>query len=391
VQILGPTKIIADERSNSLLVFATRQDMKTITNIVAKLDVLLPQVLIESVIMDVSLSHGWNFGVSATQNPRSFSSNPQVSGGGGYNNGQTFFDFANSALGTNASSVFGNQLSSGLSYFGDIGQRWDVALEAAANDNNVTIIQRPSVQTSQARAASFFVGQSVPYQENAYYGGSYYGGGTSYAYMQVGIGLAVTPFINPNGLVVMDIQQQISDLVSSTGPGGVLAPTTDTRTLQSEVAVKSGDTIMLGGYISTDHKRGKNGVPILQDIPLLGNLFSSRSDSKDRSELIVLLHPTVLTSPDVAAAEVDKEIQTLPGISRAMIENKMDEQKQMEKVRTELQQEGGAAQYPPAAQTVPGATGNGNATGLPPASHPPAGAVNAVRQYESGPNLPPAR
>jgi general secretion pathway protein D len=76
IQLLGPTKIIADERSNSLLVFATRQDMDTITNIVAKLDVLLPQVLIESVIMDVSLNSGWNFGVSASQNPKVFNQPP---------------------------------------------------------------------------------------------------------------------------------------------------------------------------------------------------------------------------------------------------------------------------------------------------------------------------
>jgi general secretion pathway protein D len=330
IQILGPTKIIADERSNSLLVFASRQDMEIITNIVAKLDVLLPQVLIQSVILDVSLNDGWNFGVSVAQNPKNFSGGTPpntYSGTGGYNNGSspsdTFYNFASSTLGSNVASAFiGNSLGSGLSYFGNLGPTWNVALQAAANDNNVTIVQRPSVQTSQAKPASFFVGQSVPYPENTYYGTSVYGGGTSYGYLQVGIGLQVTPFINPNGLVVMDIQQQISDLApGSASISSGVAPTTDTRTLNSEVAVRSGDTIMLGGYITTDNSRSRSGVPLLEDIPLLGNLFSSRSDSKQRTELIVLMHPIVLNTPEQAAAQVGKEMQTLPGVSQAMSED----------------------------------------------------------------------
>ena len=78
IQLFGQTKIIADERSNSLLVFATRQDMATIKNIISKLDVLLSQVLIEAVIMDVSLGHTFNFGVSVAQNPASFSGNVRM-------------------------------------------------------------------------------------------------------------------------------------------------------------------------------------------------------------------------------------------------------------------------------------------------------------------------
>ena len=92
IQIFGQTKIIADERSNSLLVFATRQDMERIKNIVDKLDVLLSQVLIESVIMEVSLNKDWNFGVSAIQNPSAINT-PNFKGTGGYNNGQSFFSF----------------------------------------------------------------------------------------------------------------------------------------------------------------------------------------------------------------------------------------------------------------------------------------------------------
>ncbi|HEY3931231.1 MAG TPA: secretin N-terminal domain-containing protein, partial [Verrucomicrobiae bacterium] len=234
IQVLGQTKIIADERSNSLLVFASRQDMNTIKDIVSKLDVLLSQVLIESVIMDVSLNHGWNFGVSAVQNPKNFT--PSIIGAGGINNGNPFMQFlqgfttnyVTTGTGTNAvtsigsivssvtsagnsNSIFGNNLSGGLSYFGNIGPTWDVALQAAAADSSVTVIQRPRIQTSQAKEASFFVGETVPYVTSTYNGGSIGGNSSSYSQLSVGVELDVTPFINPDGLVVMDINQEIDD------------------------------------------------------------------------------------------------------------------------------------------------------------------------------------
>jgi hypothetical protein len=105
IQILGQTKIIADERSNSLLVYATREDMATIKDIVKKLDVLLSQVLIESVIMDVSLNKGWNFGVSAVQNPQTYSPSVPIVGAGGNNNGQPFLSFLQNVVTNSTSST----------------------------------------------------------------------------------------------------------------------------------------------------------------------------------------------------------------------------------------------------------------------------------------------
>jgi general secretion pathway protein D len=327
IQILGPTKIIADERSNSLLIFATQQDMNTITHIVAQLDVLLPQVLIESVIMDVNLNKSWNLGVSAAQTPKAF--NSTVSGAGGYNNGQQFFDFVHNILGTNASANFANSLGGGLSYFGNIGQNWDVALQAAQSDSSVSVIQRPRIQTSQAREAQFFVGSTVPYVTSVYYNSGIGGGpSSSYSQLQVGISLDVTPFINPDGLVVMDIAQEIDDLNGSTfiqGVGNV--PNTDTRHFSSEVAVKNRDTIILGGFMRNESDKNKSGVPLLQDIPILGSLFSTRTSNKQREELLVLMRPTVLKTPELAAAQTVTEERRLPGITAAMADEAAQERK----------------------------------------------------------------
>ena len=336
IQIFGQTKIIADTRSNSLLVFATRPDMERIKEVVEKLDVLLAQVLIEAIIMDVSLDKGWNFGVSVAQNQKTFSGNStnilqNIIGAGGMNNGQSFLNFASSMIGTNSSS-FANSLPNGLSYFGNIGPTWDVAVQAAANDNSTTIIQRPRIQTSQAKLAQFFVGQTVPYITGTYNSG--YGNNSSYSQLSVGIELDVTPFINPDGLVVMDINQEIDELGNATTlTDGSQVYTTTKRTLSSEIAVKDKDTIILGGFIRSEKDKTKSGIPLLMDIPLLGNLFTSRTDKKDRRETIVMIRPTVLRTPELAAAQAVKEQQRLPGIAHAVAEDEADQRKQIEAQR----------------------------------------------------------
>jgi general secretion pathway protein D len=354
IQVFGQTKIIADQRSNSLLIFATRADMEKIKAVIDKLDVLLAQVLIESVIMEVGVNSSWNLGVSASQAPQAYSPSYPVIGGGGMNNGQTFMHFLetlttnystigtntlisgitrgiNSSGGTNA--IFGNNLGSGFSYFGSIGPNWDVALQAAAADGTSTEIQRPRIQTSQAKAASFFVGQTVPYVTGSTYG-SAYGNSSSYSQLSVGVELDVTPFINPDGLVVMDINQEIDDISGSTAIEGVgNIPNTDKRTLSSEIAVKDRDTVILGGFIRSDKSKTRSGVPLLMDIPFLGNLFTSRSDSKDRTETIVMIRPTVLKTPELAASQAIKEERRLPGISAAADEDAAYERRLVEAER----------------------------------------------------------
>jgi general secretion pathway protein D len=339
IQVFGQAKIIADQRANSLLVFATEADMERIKDVVAKLDVLLSQVLIESVIIDVELGKTLDLGVSAAQNPKVFSPSQGIAGGGGSVNGPSFLNFLSSAttngfsIGSNSASIFGNALSGGLSYFGNIGPNWDVALQAIAGDNNATVIQHPRITTSQAKPASFFVGQTVPYVTSTYSGGVD-GNSSSYSQLSVGVELDVTPFINPDGLVVMDINQEIDDLNGSTEIEGVgEVPNTTKRTLSSEIAVKDRDTVMLGGFVRSDKSSTKSGVPLLEDIPILGALFSQRNSSKDRQETIVMIRPTVLRTPALAAAQTLTEEQRLPGVAHAEANDDIDAQRQIEAER----------------------------------------------------------
>jgi len=335
IQIFGQAKIIADERANALLVFATRQDMDQIKEVISKLDVLLAQVLIEAVIMDYSLGpNTFDFGVSVAQNPKTFPSlsDPKATTAGGMNNGQTLLNLLNTSSLSN--SVFGNNLGGGLSYFGNIGPTWDVAMTAAAADSHASIIQRPRIQTSQAKPAQFFVGDTVPYVTGTLNYGGAYGNQSSYSQLSVGVELDVTPFINPDGLVVMQIQQEIDELNGTTPITGVGdIPNTIKRTLNTEIAVRDKDTVMLGGFIKNKKSTGRSGVPVLMDIPLLGNLFTKRSDSKAREELIVLMRPTVLKTPEIAAINTIKEEQRLPGISAAVAEESEAEHRLVEAER----------------------------------------------------------
>ncbi len=374
IQVFGQAKIIADERSNSLLVFATKQDMDAIKQVINKLDVLLSQVLIESVIIDYSLGpNTLSYGVSAAQNPQNFSPSTPIIGGGGVNNGPSLLSFlSGSAVGLtnstgNLNNTFtGNTLPGGLSYFGNIGPHWDVALQAVAADSHATIVQRPSIMTSQAKPAQFFVGNTVPYINGTTYGGAY-GNQSSYSQLSVGVELDVTPFINPEGLVVMDINQEIDALngfTSITGVGNI--PNTIKRTLSSEVAVHDKDAIMLGGFISNDKSTSRSGIPLLMDIPLLGNLFTSRNDSKQREELIVMMRPTVLKTPELAAEETTREQQQLPGVSAAEAEDAIDQQKSIEEEhRREMRAaaangDNGQSRFSPAPlpQSIPADTNN---------------------------------
>jgi general secretion pathway protein D len=327
LQILGTTKIIADIRSNSLLVFATREDMKVIKDIISKLDVVLAQVLIETIIMDVSLDNSWALGISAMQKPKQFSGD--FSGAGGMNLDR-FTDVATpGGSATGGTNAFTDLIGTGLRYFGKINDDIYVQIEAAASDGKINVVQKPRIQTSHATPASLFIGNTVPYVTSSYYGGGYGGGpSSSYQQLRVGIGLNVTPFINQDGLVVMKIDETIDEISGSTAIEGVgQVPNTTSRTLAAEVAVLDRESIMLGGFIRNAENRTKAGVPILKDIPLLGALFRSSGEAKQRNELMVLMRPTVLRTPELAALQVAVEKEGLPGVVAAESDYNREEAK----------------------------------------------------------------
>jgi general secretion pathway protein D len=307
IEVLGKTKMIADERTNSLLIYASTADMAIIEDIIKKLDVVLAQVLIEAVIIEVNLRNNQDIGISYLERTPHPSSG-YFRGIGAINNGNVFNGVVNAVTNTSPG---------GFSYLASLGNDLDIFLTAVADDSRARILQRPRIQTSHNEPATLFVGESRPYPTASYYGGGAYGGYSSIQQLQIGVTLEVTPLINPDGLVVMDLHQTIESAngtVNIVNVGDV--PITSRKEAVAKVSVRDRDTIILGGLIETSKSKSAAGVPFLKDIPLLGYAFRSTSDKEVRNELIVLIRPTVLPTPEIAAQTAEAEKRAMPGISR---------------------------------------------------------------------------
>jgi general secretion pathway protein D len=335
IVVFGQTKMIADERTNSLLIYASHDDMKTIKEIIAKLDVVLAQVLIEAVIIEVTLNNNRDIGFSYIQGQPQGIGN-YFKGIGAINNGNALSQGSFGAIGaatTNALSLPG-----GFSYLANLGNNdLDITLTALQSDSRAKILQRPRIQTSHNEPANLFVGESRPYPSGSYYGGGSFGGYSSIQAVNIGVTLEVTPLINPDGLVVMDIHQTIesangSVIIANVGE----VPITSRKEAAAKVSVRDHDTIILGGLIETSKTKSASGVPFLMNVPLVGYLFRTTSDKETRNELIVLIRPTVLPTPEVAALTARAEKDKMPGVKRAETEIQTEEANRLKQLDKNL-------------------------------------------------------
>jgi general secretion pathway protein D len=322
--VLGSTKIIADERINALLIFANKTDLNTISNIIEKLDVVLAQVLIEAIIMEVQLGNDLDYGFSYLQTKPSKFGNIVETGLGALNNVPMLGAGNFLGGGTNGG---GGALPGGFSYFAQF-MGFEATAQALASSGKAKVLQRPRVQTSHAVEANLFVGETRPYPSSYSGGGGLYGAYSSIQQLQIGVTLSVLPLINADGLVVMDIRQKIQDVgepVAIANVGDV--PSTVDREANAKVAVRDRETVMLGGFISNSRSDSRSGIPILKDIPILGHLFRTTGNSNKRRELIVLIRPTVLPTPQDAAAFASEERAKLPGTRQAEYEFEKSEKR----------------------------------------------------------------
>ncbi len=327
IQLLENARIVPDARANTLLIYANKRDMAMITNVVAKLDTLLAQVLIEAVVFEVSLGDSLNFGVSMAQNPRRFGKD--FTGAGGMNNGQPFLS---------GITNFASSLPSGFSYFGKVGDEFDLAVQAIAENSNINIVSRPRIQTSHAIPGSFFVGQTVPFVTGSYDYGYLGTGSTSRSIVErlpVGFQLEVVPYITPEGYVVMEIYQTFSSLGRDVLIDGNPNPVVNDRNAAAMLTVRDGQTIMMGGFITESRSKTRSGIPILKDIPGLGALFRSNGSRNDRTELIVMMRANVLHTPEEAAEIADRERGQLMGVQHAERQFQKGEDKRRKRMRKE--------------------------------------------------------
>ena len=267
--ILGETSIISWERGNEVIIVGKPAQVLQAKALIEKLDRVQPQVLIESIIMDVALGDDSTFGVSIREQQESIGNDSGAANSGGFASSLASA-FGPAAFATNAV----NGATSGFNYWGKFGLNWEVALEAINNDTRVEILSRPRIQTTHASQADLFIGDTRPVVTGSIRD---INGGTSsqYQMQQIGITLEVLPFINDEGVVSMEIVQQIQDIVGSQIIDGNAVPITTDRSANAKVNVRDGEMVVLGGFIKTKVTESESSVPVLSDVPLLGALFQA--------------------------------------------------------------------------------------------------------------------
>ncbi len=287
------TKILADERTNAIILMGSKSDIAVIKKVIASLDVMLEQVVIEAAIFEVTLDDSLRHGIDWLYRRN----NDQKIGG---------WD-GSSLVGTN--SGIGSVTAGALTYYQRLtGINTEIAIDLAATDSNVRLLNNPVIMATDNTEARLSVGKQRPVVTSTdSYGNTSGTRRSSYEYKDIGIQLTVTPHINPQRVVVMEISQQADQLGPDIEIDGNPVPTIFNREFEAQVSVPDGTTIALGGLINTTEKKSSTKIPILGDIPLIGHyLFSSANNEGGQEELIVLLTPHVLTTADEATQETER-------------------------------------------------------------------------------------
>ena len=313
-QLSANTKILADKRTNTLLLMGTKGDIAALQDVVKKVDIMLAQVLIEAVILEVNLNNNVAYGVNWLQksmtaySQRSAGANggvslrePVASWGGAFGN-QNF----GAAAGDTITRASASALNSGLSYFFTFADlNIDMVLDMVASSGEGRVLATPVILTTDNTEAEIMSGQQIPIRT-----GDTTSGGTiqsDYEYKDVGIQLKVKPRINPSRYVTLEITQSadtLGDPVDVGNNGKMYA--INKREMTASISVPSRATIVLGGLVQTDYQNLNTRVPILGSIPVLGSLFRSEDTTRKRTELLVLITPYVLMTPGEAREETER-------------------------------------------------------------------------------------
>nr|WP_283094055.1 type II secretion system secretin GspD [Pseudomonas sp. MWU12-2345] len=289
-------RITAQKSSNQLLVRSRPTQWAEIQSAIQRLDNPPLQVQIETRILEVGLTGSLNLGVqwylgrlagnSTTAGIANASGSQGALGQGGAGLGAT-------------DSLFYSFVSNNL----------QVALHALETNGNTRVLSAPSLVVMNNEQAQIQVGDNIPINQTTINTSTTTISTSSVQYIQTGVILDVIPRINPGGLVYMEIQQQVSDASTTVDANG--NPTISTRAVSTQVAVQSGQTILLGGLIKQNQSATDNSVPYLGKIPGLQWLFGNTQRQHGRSELIVLITPRVITGNSEARQVTDEYRQQL--------------------------------------------------------------------------------
>jgi general secretion pathway protein D len=284
-------RIIPDDQNNSILAYGTDRELGTIEAMLRKVDIVPLQVRIDAVIAEVTLNDNLQYGTQFF-----FKS-------GGING------ILSTATSTpaSASAASLNTAFPGFFLGGSGAGGAPFAIQALQQVTKVHVLSSPELMVLDNQPARLQVGSVVPYLSQTSQSTVTSGAPvvSSINYQQTGVIMQVTPRVNSGGLVTMDIMQDVSDVATTVTTPGIQSPTFDDRNVTSRVVVQDGQTIGLAGLITDNTSIGSQGIPWLKDIPLLGLLAGTQNNTRQRTELLILITPHVIHDQRDARALTD--------------------------------------------------------------------------------------
>jgi general secretion pathway protein D len=317
-QSANAMRIVPNPENNAILIYATGEEEDTIEAMLHKIDILPLQVRIDVIIAEVDLNDNLSYGVEYYFNHHALSG-----------------ALGQAATALTNSGASGSAASGGI-VFNAVGAGGDFVLTALQGITTVKTLSSPELLVLDNETAQLQVGNLVPYltaQTSVPTAGILTSGletSNSVSYFNTGVITQITPRVNSGGLVTLDITQQVSGVANNSGTTAVSgssinSPTFTQRALQTRVVVQDSQTVGLAGLIQDNVSRGNTGIPFLKDIPIISLIASTQTNTRSRTELLVLLTPHVLHDQRDAraltedlrqqlprAAYVPEELQTLP-------------------------------------------------------------------------------
>ena len=299
--LIGKTRVVADPMSNTILVMGRKEAIDKVNGLLDKLDRKPAQVYLSTVIGQLTLDDGFQFGVDYLSALTNKDGTNFSAGGifsrtdllGSSTTARAVNDLRNNVI-TNA---FGP--AAGLNLYGAIGDSLDVFVTALETTNRFKVLSRPSVFALNNKKATITSGQLIPVPAQTLTNTNNNNNGnnvtTTIEYRDVVLKLEVVPLINEDGEVTLTIAQVNDTVVGTQLVEPNLIPIIGTEQIVTSVTVPDRNTIVLGGLISEQNKKATSGVPFLSRIPGVGNLFKDNQDSNSRSELIIFIQPQVVT------------------------------------------------------------------------------------------------
>jgi type IV pilus assembly protein PilQ len=301
--------VIAEPRTNQLFVTDIPSKLEQVQELITKLDIAVRQVLIEARIVEADDTFGKSLGVkwggSDQTGIRGGQAGTQITGGANGGNRLAFgssYDVVTGVTGETAGSGGGqllslaaqglggfNPASVGVSLFSSIAGRFlTLELSALENDGKGKVVASPRIVTADQTKAIIEQGTEIPFQTTAP------NGGTTLAFRKASLKLEVTPQITPEGNVILDLDVTKDSVGEILGGDATIIPI-NTKKIKTNVLVDNGGTIVIGGIFILEENDGETKVPVLGDVPLLGNLFKNKTRRTSKKELLIFITPKIVT------------------------------------------------------------------------------------------------